>query len=297
MGHTELMPKIIAMMPVRNEDWVLGLSARVALSWCDNLLILNHCSTDRTPEILSDLVAEYGDRITVLCESDPKWDEMPQRQRLLEEATRQEATHLAIVDADELLSANLVDSIRDMISIGTPGSILNLPGYNLRGSLWRYHANGVWGNRQFSFSFCNNPHLHWAGDMFHHREPMGFPLAMRNPIGPGNGGILHLWGASERRLRAKHALYAITERLRWPYKSADEINRNYGQSQYDRPWLGGDHRTWTYGSVASHWLEPFSKWFQYLDLDSPPWQERAVREAITEHGAQSFAGLDLYGVA
>src|SRR4051812_45523687 len=105
--------------------------------------------------------------------------------------------------------------------------ILQLPGYNLRHGTAFYHANGVWGNRWFSTAFQDDPRLGWAGDRFHHREPMGVKLQPYRPIQQGDGGVMHLWGASERRLTAKHALYKLSERLRWPEKPIAEIDRMY----------------------------------------------------------------------
>ena len=54
--------------------------------------------------------------------------------------------------------------------------MIELPGYNLRDCISRYHANGIWGKRWFSLAFKDNPRLHWAGNKFHHREPHGMQL-------------------------------------------------------------------------------------------------------------------------
>jgi hypothetical protein len=36
---------------------------------------------------------------------------------------------------------------------------------------------------------------------------------------------------------------------------------------------------------------------KYLDVDAEPWQEAEVRRLVAEHGRETFAGLDLFGVA
>jgi glycosyltransferase involved in cell wall biosynthesis len=54
--------KIVTIMPVRNEAWCLGLTARAALMWCDELVILDHASTDRTAEIASEIAGECSCR-------------------------------------------------------------------------------------------------------------------------------------------------------------------------------------------------------------------------------------------
>jgi hypothetical protein len=310
--------KLVALMPVRNEAWVLGLSARAALAWCDAICILLHSCTDNSFQIIADIQREYAPRrVSWTIEDNPQWDEMAHRQYLLNDARDMGATHIAIVDADEILTGNLLDTVRRRIEELPPGHILQLPGYNLRGSIDRYHANGVWANRWFSAAFQDDPRLGWSGDRFHAREPQGMALRPSRPVAQGEGGILHLWGASERRLRAKHALYKITERLRWPAKPVSEIDGQYNLAIYnsrtaavgwnkagpialalDRPeppedWPG----PFTFQTVPASWWEPYGDLLRYLDVDAVPWQEEESRRLVAEHGAAAFAGLDLFGVA
>ncbi len=291
--------KLIALMPVRNEAWVLGLSARVALMWCDALVLLLHeCDELRSVQIVQQLEHAEGERVRVLAEQGP-WDEMRHRQRMLEEARKMGATHIALVDADEILTGNLVIPARGFDLYGfipkCAGQILQLPGYNLRGSLDRYHSSGIWGKRWFSVAFADDPRLHWSGDKFHQREPTGAPLRNYRPIAQWQGGVMHLWGISERRLRAKHAWYKITERLRFPDKPVSAIDEMYswavcGLSQRDCP------ATWTFGTVPASWWAPYAHLMGYLDVEAEPWQEQACRDAIKQYGAGMFAGLDLFGV-
>ncbi len=293
--------RLIGLMPVRNEDWCLGLTARAALMWCDALVILAHACNDDSHEIIEEISGEVFD----IWERNPAWTEMEHRQRMLDCARGQGATHIAIIDADELLTANLLDTaptvhgggtkesyVRNMAGVTRPGHILQLPGYNLRGSLDRYHANGIWGNRWFSTAFPDDPKLHWAGDTFHQREPLGLGhLKTYRPVQQGQGGVLHLWGASERRLEAKHALYKLTERLRWPNKPVAEIDRLY--SLYAQP-QNGAHR-WEYSITPQDWLAPYAHLRQYLHVDAVPWQEAECARLLAEHpGIRD--GLDLFGV-
>lgn len=299
--------KLVGMMPVRNESWCLGLTARAALMWCDELVILDHASTDGTQDILSDLRGEFGDserdypydgRVTWIHEQDGKWDEMRHRQRLLQAAQCRKATHLAIIDADEIVSGNLIDqprpAIRDYIE-AIEGRMFDPPLYNLRGGIDRYHANGLWGNRTVSLAFKDDPALHWAGDTFHRREPQGKRLHSFNPIPQGGGGVMHLWGASERRLLAKHAMYKVTERLRWPHKNVHDIDFMY--SQCVKGGLRENPVDWKYTDVPESWWAPYEGLLRYLDVDAEPWQETEVKRLIAEHGREKFSGLDLFGVA
>ncbi len=288
--------RLIACMPCRNEDWVVALSARVALLWCDTLILYVHASTDRSWTIACALCEEYGVRVCAIRDDEKIWDEMQHRQRMLTAARQAGATHIAIVDADEILTGNLLDGIaflRPFIDLHTTqGRILQLPGYNLRGGLHRYHASGIWGNRWFSVAFKDDARLGWSGDKFHAREPKGMMLKGYQPITQGQGGVMHLWGASERRLKAKHAWYKVTERLRWPSRPVGEIDFMY--NQWKRPGYGA--KEWTYADVPNEWWAPYEKWIRYLNVDGTPWQEKAVRDAVAKHGAERFRALDLFGV-
>ncbi len=302
--------RLIGMMAVRNEDWILGLSLRAALLWVDEMIVLLHACTDRSEEIAVNIAREHSGRVIVVGK-DGKWLEMQHRQAMLELARARGATHLAIIDADEVLDGNMATMcstgrFKDIVFGTPPGSILELPGYNLRDpffghyqkqrtGLHQYHSNGVWGNRWFSTAFADDPILSWSGwgDTFHHREPHGKKLFPYRPIQQGQGGVMHLWGASERRLIAKHRAYRIAERLKFTSKPAAEIERMYSWATDGEPGNAayGTPATWTYSLVPASWWAPYAHLMKYLDLDAEPWQERWCDEQIALHGEERFAGL------
>jgi Glycosyl transferase family 2 len=298
--------KIIGLLPVRNEDWCLGLTMRVALQWCDELVVLDHASTDDSCRIEMDVAGEHPGRVTLMRDEDPIWNEMAHRQTMLEMARRRGATHIAIVDADEFLTANVVCGIRGLIRSAPGGSILQIPLYNVRGSLWAYHASGMWSNRITSIAFEDVAAAKWSGDRFHSREPLSNYIS-RRPLKQSDGGVIHLWGMRERRLRAKHALYKVTERLRWPTKSVAAISAMYSQAVYGNP--GDGPREWKYADTPLEWLDPsrYAEAFAaetlrgelislYLRAETVPWQEREVQD-IVRADPERFAGLDLFGIA
>jgi hypothetical protein len=293
---------LVGLMPCRNEDWVLALSARVALMWCDRLVILNHASTDDTDRIVSQLTGEFKNRVESLYIHAQQWDEMNHRQQMLQAARCygaeiSGATHIAIIDADEILTGNLLSGIRERVAALSAGQMLQLPGYNMRGGLNRYHLNGVWGQRWFSTAFKDVNTAAWKGDKFHAREPQGVRWEGWKPVKQGEGGTMHLWGASERRLIAKHALYQITEALRWPDKDRDTIRREYSQALVGRPWIGDSPKSWTFQHTPDDWWTPYFPLLHHLHVDAEPWQEAEVKRLVAEHGTARFQGLDLFGVA
>jgi hypothetical protein len=289
--------KLVGLMPVRNEEWCLGLTLRAALMWCDELCVCNHASTDATADILGDIQAEFSARVHVVSFPKDVWTEMAQRQTLLEMARERGATNLAMIDADEVLTGNLLPTIRELIFSGAPGMTLQLPWLALPRTLERYLTSGVWGpGQQVSMAFKDQPSAHWTalnGYDFHHRNPMGLPPgAFLQPLKPHQGGLMHLQFLSERRLRAKQALYQVTEVLRWPgRKTPRELAQMYGLAVYE-----SDPAKHASVLIPRGWWEPYSDLMKHLDIDAEPWQEVELKRLIAEHGREKFTGLDLFGI-
>lgn len=295
------MSKIVVTMPVRNEAWVLGLSARAALMWCDTLVLMDHWSEDKTSDIYYELRDEFGARVQINEWRDHEWTEMAQRQALLDMARRAEASHVVIVDADEVLTGNLIPIIRGDIEYTHSRQIMQLPWLQLRGSINEFHSGaGIWAEQWVSFAFHDDPALHWAardGYDFHHRHPMGRQLIPFRPVPRKKGGLMHLQMASERRLRAKQCMYKMTEVLRWPGRiSLEDLNKMYDLTTFGRAdKLCRDPHPMA--KVPVEWWAPYEKLVdKHLKVHAEPWQEAECARLWKEHGPEKFAGLDLYGV-
>ncbi len=287
--------KLFATLLVRNEDWIVGLSMRVLLSFCDAIVVLEHLCTDRTHDIICEVAEEDGDgRVILTADDDEHWSEMRLRQKMLEIARQYGATHIWLGDADEIIDSVTAHMARPLVA-GTPqGHIMCLPLYNLRGSINRYHLSGMWGNRITSVAFKDSPELGWVGDKHHSREPVDirtgkYPLKTHQPIQQGQGGILHAWGVPESRLIAKHRAYRVRDSLHWPQMPHREIESLYSMATEGRPQHGDVPARWTYADVPANWWYP--DLMKYLDVDAEPWQEGYVNEMIKLHGRDRFAGL------
>jgi hypothetical protein len=286
---------LIGLMPARNEEWIIGLSARAALMWLDELVVLDHCSSDRTPEILAEIQREHPGRLTVIEDKVPVWYEMAHRQRLLECARTHGASHLALVDADEVLTGNQIATVRSGIEAAPVGEVMQLAWL----CMWRTPVSYVavsshWAHAWVSFAFQDQRTFHWTtrnGYDFHHRHPMNSEYKDYRPIPRTDGGLMHLQFTVWPRLLAKQALYKMTEVVRWPGRdSIAAIN-----TRYDRATSGDGIQT---AVAPTAWWEPYQEWMHYLNLDphAEVWQAVECRRLMAEHGRAKFAGLDLYGV-
>lgn len=297
--------KLVALLPVRNEEYCLGLTLRALLMWVDAVVVLLHACTDGTAEIVEQVIREHDrGRVHVLRFNDPTWFEMQHRQQMLTEARHTGATHIAYVDADEVLSGNLVEHMTNPgfgVDQIPRGGILQLPWVCLARSIDSYYCSGPWYNAWVSTAFQDSPELHWTardGYDFHQREPLGRKLTAYRPIAQSphpaqhQGGLMHLQFISERRLRAKQALYKMVEVTRWPGRDPTQtINARYNLAVYQ-----SDPAKVATAEVPATWWAPYAHLMKHLDLDAVPWQESECRRMMAQHGVERFRGLDLFGV-
>jgi hypothetical protein len=259
--------------------------------WCDETVVLDHASDDRTPDILDAVKSETG-RVTIIREKDKTWREMSHRQRLLNEARKRGATHIAISDADEILTGNLLPTIRDQIAGLLPGGLIRCALPCITRSVNHYRADqSIWAKAETTLAFADREDLSWHaqhdGYDFHHREPYG--AQHQSHIPRHRGGLMHLQFVYRRRLVAKHALYKMTEVLRWPGREpVHQVDQRYSQAP---DWNG-----MMLAPVPERWWEPYRHLMHYIDTNHEPWHETECRKLLELHGADRFAGLNLFGV-
>jgi glycosyltransferase involved in cell wall biosynthesis len=280
--------KIVATMLVRNEEWVLRASLRTALKWADEVVVINHGSTDDTENILARAFKETGRVFHRTIKAGLAWDEMDLRQELLVWARTRDATHVALVDADEIVTENLVPMMRAWVERLAPREQLRLPMIAPWGNLERYRDDAsTWSNAASFIVACDHPTLHWKaredGYQLHHREPYEIGAVVQPLKDKKTGGFFHLQWSSWRRLVAKHAHYRVTERLRYPRKASKLIEIQYSQAPKET-----DPKC---SSIPSNWWDPETK--TLIDLNHEPWHEEEVLRLIAKHGKREFKGLNL----
>ena len=297
-------------MPARNESWCIGLTASAALMWCDELVILDHASTDDTLWRIAAQIDPDWKRIALLTDDRPDWCEMAQRDRMLIAARRySQATHIAILDADELVTGPLVSRMRGLCESLAPGWMLELPQINLRGSIDTMHGSGVWAEQHTAVVFRDAPDLHWAaaadGYQHHARSPLGVRWRGFRPVQRAQGGLFHLQMANERRLRAKQYHYELSDMLNFPTRRTPEQTRQYySLAVYGvvPAWIPSAEESMALSrkingliGVPPSWWEPYRTLLPYLHLDAEPWQLEDCRRILREHPELGL-GLDSFGV-
>ena len=280
-------------MLTRNSEWVLGFSARAALMWCDRLVLLLHRCNEATLEIAGQVATEYAARVSLMTDNAVEWEEMRMRQSMLDRARQDGTTHIAMVDDDEVLTANLLPSIRQWIADAPGDKIVQVPWLAMMDGLSRVVVGAMWGQQNVSLTFRDSPVWHWKaqnGYDFHHRHPMGWITSINSPamLSDRRGGLMHLQFSSRERLIWKHILYQITERRRWPARDQKAMVEMYSRTVRE---ADAAQMVETPGA----WIDPYRGLRQYFHPESTPWQAVEVLRLAKENPG-ILDGLNTFGM-
>ena len=317
---------LIGLMVCKNEEWVLEASLRSALRWVDELVVVDHESTDGTMSIINRVCEEfplrvnysrwtktkkektftrYGENgrplpdgytreieIDVPDENYKWWDEMDVRQHSLELGRKHGGTHFAIIDAAEIMTANAMSFVRSWFSWLQPGQIVEVPMLAMR-SLHAYQDDdSVWSRAFLTLGFSDIKNIiSWKpaidGYHHHHRAPYGITKnPLRSWTDKSLGGVMHLQWCNERRLKAKHVLYRMIDHLRWPNRETPEELNR----KYNEALIAPVKTS----AVNPAWWNGNNQ--DLINTNGWPWQDMEARRLINEYGKEAFAGLDLLGM-
>lgn len=211
-------PTIIVVTPVKDEAWILDTFLAAATSWADHVIIADQQSTDGSPEI-----AERYDRVRVIRNDDPGYDEGHRQRLLLEEARKIPGPRIIFaLDADEVLSGNALDGdFFDRVrSLPAGGGVRMrwaqmLPGLR---QAWVEKVNWKY------FGFVDNDWEHDGQRLHSARLPVSENVA---GLACEDVVVLHLNHAAWKRQWSKLRWYQCWEVLNNPQKRPIPIYRQY----------------------------------------------------------------------
>lgn len=287
---TEQQPKIVGLVPARNERHIIAQCLRALSLFTDAIIYLDDASTDETPAIVESLAHEC--RIErIIRKKDWHRDEPGDRNTMLKAGREIGGTHFIIIDADEMLTANLLVSqgLRSVIHRLQPGERLALNWIQLWRSVNQYRFDqSVWTWNYKDIIFCDD------GQCFYSSEFIHTPRVPNNLVGNSytlegyEAGLLHFQFVNWRNLLIKQAWYRCLEHIREPGKPAADINKRYAPSK-DENGLGLQQ-------APVSWFEGYL-FFDHTVYDQPDeWRESQVQDWFEKYGESHFAELDIWDV-
>lgn len=137
------MGKLIACMPVRDEEWILAKSLADLSNYVDEIVIVDDGSTDRTPEIIRSFK-----KVTAIHTNPPgtlpfgNGQEYVNRNKTLDLARERGAEWILQIDADEMLESR---AGRHLPKLLRKGCSVQFPIFHLWGDTEHFRVDGEWG--------------------------------------------------------------------------------------------------------------------------------------------------------
>lgn len=250
------MVKIIALLPFKNEEALLPTYISGVAGCVDKIIALDDGSTDSSRMILEKSgVKVYnsdnpGKSIDRNCSrmrgrKEAAWDEISNRQKLLDLGRKAGGTHFLCLDADEIITKPFSSNLRDICKDMSPGQYINSDWLNVCPSLAQYYHNSPWPRQDVlcadlpRYNFTTHKDVHkWVGNAGMHVDRVHVPKGSGNRISftvvPSGKIILHFQWAFWHNAVLKQAWYRVSElSISGPRKLKEIRDRYYNPDVYN----------------------------------------------------------------
>lgn len=219
--------KIIALLPIKNEGWILETCLQSLVGIADEIIAIDDGSTDNSVKILK----KYNTTIIPFRKDlEISWAEHSIRQKLLEAGREHNGTHFICIDGDEAFSPDFQKNGRDIILKMKPGDKLELKWITLWLSTSTYRNDGLYKELYKDFIFCDDKKSNYPYAFLGvARTPKSESLNKNIRVIEDDGVMLHFQYIFFKRSQLKQAWYKCSEFLK-NEKSARRINQMYSHS-------------------------------------------------------------------
>ena len=280
-------PFLFALIPVYNDEWVIGFSARAALRWCDGIVLLDRGSTDRSMDIIQEIASDHPDQVSILIDYNKDKKDSEILEPMLREAEEKGATHIVVLSAHEILSSNLF-RIRDEI-LGFPeGNAFRIPYIRCwKGFDFHRTDRPFWGGQLIPFAFRSSPTFHYKSSSGSERLPWGPQWIQTSPVREDQGGLLDLENVFWRRSRAKYywkEMQRVIKKPDWKRKVASGICML-------------DEANMKIAPIREEWWDGYTDIIGNIDMSEISFYEKEVTRLIERHGSHPFSDIHMPGEA
>ncbi|HKB11807.1 MAG TPA: glycosyltransferase family A protein [Vicinamibacterales bacterium] len=276
--------KAIALLPVKDEAWVLPHALASLSAFCDVVIVADQNSSDRSREVCR------GFPKVVLIESAESRTCTRARWQLLDAARDYDGCNLLwSTDADELVSpsaaAAFIDARRADL---TPGTLVQCQYIHSWNSFAEYRVWDVkYGPQWKELAFVDDRRMDWdRANLLSLHEPRVPIDGAAKTVRGEDLAVLHLQWLMARRTQSRQAWYRCREWL--DGRSARDINERYAATL---PTTAA--RT---APVPAAWLGDLTLPDLAADRDEP-WTDRDLRRWFDEYGPEHFEPLEIWHIA
>ncbi len=269
--------KIITLVPVKNEAWILPHSLKNYSTFSDHIIVADQSSTDGTQDI-----CKQFEKVTLI--QNPFTGHTNQiRWLLLDEARKLPGNNLIIyLDADELLSPACIQEMQEKVR--EEGTGIKAEWVQLFPTYSSYRIDGVWEHNYKEFAFLDDRILDYDRTTITNDHSNRIPT-LDKVISVGTP-ILHLQYLAKSRCEVKQVFYMCTDFMKG--KSARRVNHYYSVAKF------GD--TTKTAHTPNEWLLDIKLPSLEIFNETDTIKIAAVYDLFKEKGVLFFEGLDIWHV-
>jgi len=285
--------KIIALLPVKNEAWILPTFISSVEPIVDKIIAIDDGSTDDSKKILKNAGALVIDNPFSTRRG---WAEYKIRQKLLDLGREHGGTHFICIDADEALTTPFLTEGKKLLSAMSPGDRYSLTWLSLWKNKSKYRDDeSVWGNLHKHVIFCDDgitnfinpenvdyntdsgqrPHLVGPTPVVTGKKVKKIPLE--------SGALLHYQFVNWDRFQWKQVHKRCLELIQRP-SDARRINNTY-RITLDSPAKCSD--------IPPQWVEHIQ---QPQNIVTELWQKNEVCNWLDDYGYEFFEPLQMWHI-
>jgi len=281
--------KIIVLMPVKNEEWILEKTLKAASLFADHIIVADQNSTDRTLEI-----CKKFKKVEVLVNKNLGLHQSKARQVLLDKARDYGGNNILIaLDADELFTANCLDDKTFWSSVKAlkPGQSVMLQWIMLWRSSNEYREdNSIWSNSWKHFIFRDDGISSFSDKPT--SEPRMPEKFTKSYIRYKNVKVLHYQFVDWERMLAKQRRYRIYDYLNQPtFFNALKVNQRY--------YFTKDERHCRLKKIMPVWTDKWIKHNINFNFNSGKdfyWYDEDILKFLKKYKAKRFKWLDIWDI-
>jgi len=223
-----MIMKIVTLIPVKNEGWILRFSLKNFSLFSDEIIILDDSSSDN----LCEIVKEFPKVKTIPFISKEKFVDMSLRRNiLLEEGRKIKGTHFVFLDADEIFSENLAKYFNEVVFEMKKGEKLLLPWVTAIQKDDFLFFNSKDKKNYKDFIFCDDGVSKFKQQSLSEARTPGDEL-VKKYISFEKGFAIHFQCLIKKKYDLKQAWYRANE-LFEAKRSARRINATYNFTKFE----------------------------------------------------------------
>lgn len=274
--------KIIALMPVKNEEWILPTTLKDLSRYIDDLVVLDDSDQDNSRSVIK----KYGGHL--IAQDNKNINYSSWRSELLKKGRELGGTHFIWLDADESFSNNFYDNHYNILKSLKLGQALCMEWICLWKSAFKQRFdNSIWVKNYKDFIFCDDQISDFEEQNLHeNRTPVKKNLINNIKIPSKVGAVLHFQFVPFKRFEEKQAFMKSREFLT-NNKSAVQINRQYSIT-LDSPNI----RT---KDVPKEWIINFNN-LKELEKLNDNYYLNKIFEYFKKYGAKKFEPLEIWHI-